>query len=300
MSGMDSQRKILVIGGAGLVGTPIVRRLDEDGWSVRVTSRSAGKAREKLGLRVELVPGDADRPEDLERALAGCRAVLICVNDILDPYLDLRVTRNVVKLARGQDVERIGLISGATVAEERRFFPMIDAKFQAEEELKASGIPWVIFRLTWPMESLARFVQGSRASVLGRQPATIHPVAGADIGRMVSRAFELNEAAGHTFTIHGPDAFTMKTWLERYCALTRPKTRVGNVPFWVLSIVAALTFNRTLKAVVALMKYLEGQGEHGDPGEANRILGAPSITLEQWVASLGEAKETPQRSSQKG
>src|SRR2546421_2691459 len=118
------RKPILVIGGAGLVGTPIVRQLDREGWNVRVASRHATDARAKLGPRVELVSGDANHLEDMERAMAGCRAVLICVSDLLDPYLDVRVTRNVVKLAAKLGIERVGLISGASVAEERREFPM--------------------------------------------------------------------------------------------------------------------------------------------------------------------------------
>ena len=54
--------------------------------------------------------------------------------------------------------------------------------------------------------SRSRFVQGDRASILGQQPATIYPVAGADLGRMVSRAHELDEALGYTLTIHGQAA----------------------------------------------------------------------------------------------
>jgi len=141
------------------------------------------------------------------------------------------------------------------------------------------------------MESLARFVQGNRAAILGQQPAIIHPVAGADIGRMVSRALELDEALGHRFTIHGPVSCTMKEWLERYCLLTKRLTKVQNVPLWILAAVAAVTFNRTLKVVVKLMKYFEGQPEYGNPGEANRILGAPAVTLEQWVADRPSTKE---------
>jgi uncharacterized protein YbjT (DUF2867 family) len=292
-TGDDGRKRILVIGGTGVVGAPIARQLEQAGWNVRVASRKATQARAKLGPRAELVSGDANRREEMERAMAGCRAVLICVSNLLDPYLDLRVTQTVVELAPGLGIERIGLISGPSVAEERRSFPMIDAKYLAEEHLKAGGIPWVIIRPTWPMESLARFVQGNRASILGRQPATIHPVAGADVGRMVSRAFELDEALGRTFTIHGPAACTMKTWLGGYCALVRPQARVKNVPFWMLSVVAALSRNPNLKAVVALMKYFEGQPEHGDPAESNRILGAPTITLEQWVASLRSSREAP-------
>lgn len=248
-------------------------------------SRHAPDARDKLGDGVELVAGDANRREDVARAMADCTAVLICVSDLLDPFLDLRVTKTVVELAPGLPIERVGLVSGASVANERRAFPMIDAKYQAEEALKASGVPWVILRLTWPMESLVRFVQGNRVALLGEQPATIHPIAGADVGRMVARAFELDEALGRTFTLHGPEAFTMKSWLESYCELVHAHTAVKSTPFWIVSAVAAVTFNRTLKAAIALMKYFDELPELGDPTEANRILGAPEITIEQWVAS---------------
>jgi len=281
-----ARKQILVIGATGTVGAPIVGQLDQAGWSVRAMSRNASQARVKLGPRVELVSGDADRLEDMQRAMAGCQVVLSCVSDLMDPYLDLRVIQTVVKLAPELGIERIGLISGASVAAERRYFPMIDAKYQAEELLKTSGMPWVIVRSTWVMESFARFVQGNRASILGQQPATIHPVAGADLGRMVCRALELDGAQGRTFTIHGPAAGTMKSCLEKYCALVQPQARVTNAPFWMLSAVATLTRNPSLKAVVAMMKYFEGQPEHGDPAEANRLLGAPTITLEQWARSL--------------
>ncbi len=281
-----------MIGGTGLVGTPIVRELDQAGWTVRVASRHASDARAKLGPRVELVPGDANRPEDMERAMTGCRAALICTTDLLDPYLELRLTHTIVKLAPRLGVERIGLISGASVAAERRYFPMIDAKYQAEETLKAGRTPWVILRLTWLMESLERFVQGKRASVLGRQPAVIHPIAGPDVGRMVSRAFELDEAVGHTFTLHGPAGGTLKKWLEDYCALVLPDARVKNAPLWLVGAVALLSRRPDLKAAVAMMRYFDPLPEYGDPTEANRILGAPTLTLKQWAASL-PAREAP-------
>jgi len=282
---MQQEKRIVVIGGTGVVGEPIVRRLDEAGWGVRVTSRNASAAREKLGGNVEIVEGDASREVDVERAMEGRGAVLISVSDLLDPYLDLRVTENVLRVASRLGTERIGLISGTTVAEDRREFPMVDAKYQAEEMLRRGGIPWMIFRLTWPMESLARFVHGQRAMVIGHQAGVIHPIAGADVARMVTRAFELDDAVGHTFTIHGPEAYTMQQWLEEYCALVQPGAHVRHVPFWVLSAVATLTGKRMLKAAVALMRYLEAHSELGDPTEANRLLGAPRITLGEWVAS---------------
>jgi uncharacterized protein YbjT (DUF2867 family) len=285
----NEHKRILVIGGTGVVGKPIVEQLDAAGWTVRVASRHASEARGTFGPHVELVSGDASDAAHLRCAMTGCQAVLICVGDLLDPYLDLRVTRNVVAAAPDLGIDRIGLISGPSVAEERRSFPGIDSKYQAEELLKQSSIPWVIIRPTWPMESLARFVQGRRASVLGKQPATIYPLAGSDLGRMVVRAIELDEAVGQTFTLFGPQAYTMKQWLEEYCALCHPGVHVNSVPLWVLSVVATINRNATLKAVVELMRYFETLPEVGDPTLANRILGPARITLQEWAGGRPDA-----------
>jgi uncharacterized protein YbjT (DUF2867 family) len=286
----EAKKRVLVIGGTGLVGTPVVKELDARGWDVRVMARDGSGS--DVGPGVELVTGDARSAQDLSRAMARCQAVLISVSDILNPYLDFDVTCTVVKVARQSSPERIGLISGASVHEDRRWFPLIEAKVRAEQILKVSGVPWVIVRLTWPMESLARFVRGKRASILGRQPAVIHPVAGVDIGRMVANALELDEALGHTFTIHGPEGYTMNQWLTEYCELTGSPARVRNIPFWMLSLVAMLTRNRELEAAIELMKYFDGLPEYGDPTEANRILGAPTVTLEEWVASRQAVERT--------
>ena len=68
-SGESGRGRILVVGGTGVVGAPIVKELDRAGWQVRVASRKATQAREKLGSRVELVDGDVNSREDMTRAL---------------------------------------------------------------------------------------------------------------------------------------------------------------------------------------------------------------------------------------
>ena len=83
----------------------------------------------------------------------------------------------------------------------------------------------------------------------------------------------------------------MKQWLEQYCALVGPGTQVKNVPFWMLSLIALFTHNTTLRAAIDLMKYFEHQPEYGDPTQANRLLGAASVTLEEWVRNRRSSEE---------
>lgn len=58
------------------------------------------------------------------------------------------------------------------------------------------------------------------------------------------------------------------------------------LPFWLAKIVAFLTGNREMKFGVKLVEYYERVGEAGDPSEANRLLGAPKITLKGWLEKL--------------
>ncbi len=43
------------------------------------------------------------------------------------------------------------------------------------------------------------------------------------------------------------------------------------------------TGNDMLKFFAELMAYFDEVGEMGDPTEANQLLGAPEITLDEWI-----------------
>jgi hypothetical protein len=44
------------------------------------------------------------------------------------------------------------------------------------------------------------------------------------------------------------------------------------------------TGNDMLRFFAELMAYFKKVGEPGDPTEANQLLGAPTITLDMWIA----------------
>lgn len=70
--------KYLVTGGAGFIGSHIVRRLVEEGQSVRVLDNFATGKRENLAPvadRIELIAGDLRSPDDCRTACAGVDVV---------------------------------------------------------------------------------------------------------------------------------------------------------------------------------------------------------------------------------
>ncbi len=284
--------RILVLGGTGMLGEPVVRHFLESGLEVGVLARNSTRARELFGPSVDAVAGDVSDLEVLGRALEGCQAVHISVG----AEVDLESVRNVVRLAPRLGIRRIGYVSGTTVCEANTWYPMVADKLMAEKILRECGVPWTIFRPTWPMEQLWNFVRLPRLMVIGDLTTPYHFFAANDLGRMVSTALSLEAAAGRAFYVHGPEAFTVKEAVERYARALDP--RAGEAAVMSVrkaKVVAFLTRNRRLRMAADLMGYFEKVGEPGDPAVANALLGAPTTTLAEWISSRGAelARKSP-------
>jgi uncharacterized protein YbjT (DUF2867 family) len=273
--------RLLVIGGTGLLGRPTAERLHDDGFDVRVLARDPERAGERLGDSMEVVPGDVTDLESLERAMSGCDGVHVSVGGAVDQVS----AENVARLAPTVGVSRISYLSGATVAEQNRWFPMVAQKLEAEQALVESGVPFTIFRPTWPMEQLPRFVQGGQALVIGDALPPLHWFAAADLARMVSRAYRTDAAANRRFYVYGPEAWTMVEALEIYRSAEHPDIdRVTVLPIAVAREQAQASDNKILAMMADMMSYFDAVGELGDPAEATEVLGPATTTLEQWIA----------------
>jgi uncharacterized protein YbjT (DUF2867 family) len=273
-------KKVLVLGGTGMLGAPAARQILAAGIEVRILTRVAEKARKTLGSEFDIVNGDVADIQSLEQAMQGCDGAHISVGGAVD-----RVSaENVAALAARLGFGRIGYVSGSTVCEGNRWFPMVEQKLLAEQAVIDSGVPFTIFRPTWPMEQLPRFVMGGRATVIGDRLEPWHWFAAEDMGTMVSKAFQLEEAAGKHLFIHGPEALSAQAALERYCKAFHPDIGLVFVmPIEVARATAETTGNTMLKMFAEMMAYFKKVGEPGDPTEANKLLGAPATTLDAWI-----------------
>jgi len=275
-------KTILVIGATGMLGAPVARRLQVDGFQVRILARDTEKAAQQLGETFDIMAGDVTDLTSLEQAMTGCDGVHISVGGAVDQLS----AENVASLAPKHGVTHITYVSGSTVSEQNGWFPMVQQKLMAEKAVRACGVPYTVFCPTWPMEQLLRFIALERVMTIGKQPTPLHWFAADDLARMVSAAYQTEEALNKRLYVHGPEGITMKHALERACAALKPEvTTVGMMPVWLARVIGTLTGNDMLKFAAGLMGYFNRVGELGDPAEANRILGAPSTTLDQWLES---------------
>lgn len=132
---------ILVTGATGRVGREVVQQLAAAKMPVRALVRSADRAGDLAGTGVELAVGDLEKPESLDRALAGVESVFIASPP--EPKLPER-EGNAIEAARRAGV---GFIVNISVSGGPDAPTQIGRwHWVVEKRLSASGIPSTILR----------------------------------------------------------------------------------------------------------------------------------------------------------
>ncbi len=281
----NSTKTILVIGGTGMLGKPVAQQLKADGFNVRLLARNPEKAQKLLGAGYEIVKGDVDNAAVLRTALTGVDGVHISLKggptEADFDRMDHLATRDIANAAKEMNVGRVTILSAYAVSEEKADTPESRSKVKGEAALKSSGVPYTIFRASWFMETLPLFVQGKSISLIGNQTHPLHWIAAEDYARMVSKSYQTDETLNKELYIFGPEAYTMGEAMKIYADHTGVK--VAPMSTQMLAALGALTFNAEWKGMAVLMKHYENWGEDGSPEEANRLLGAPQVTLQEWL-----------------
>lgn len=273
-------KTILVIGATGMLGEPVARCLKEDGFRVRVMTRDTNKARKMFDESFEIVIGDIMDKNSLEKQLDGCFGVHVNLSGELEQL----GTENVSSVSSRKGLERITYISGTSVCEDNTWFPLVKQKSLAEKSIHESGVPYSIFCPTWFMETLPKCVRGNRAYMFGKHPDPYHWVAADDYARMVSTSYKSDKAVGKRLFIHGPEAIPFHEALRRYCAEIHSEVKkISTMPYWLVKVIATIRGSQEMKDAGEFMAYFEKVGEMGDPTEANHLLGAPRIVLDEWL-----------------
>lgn len=218
--------KVLVAGGSGLLGREITDALLGAGHDVSVMSRNR-PAGEALDARATWVSGDVTDPSSLANPLRGAEVVVDAVQFPNSPIenpkkgytferIDLGGTKSLADAAKAAGVGHFIGISGAGAAEEGKYH-WLRCKWQEEQHIKGTGLPYTIFRPSWiygPRDvSLNRFLGFARflpfVPVIGNGKTRINPLFVDDLGKHVAAAVSNEGAVNRTFEIGGPEELTM-------------------------------------------------------------------------------------------
>ena len=287
---------ILVTGGTGFVGGHVVHELRGRDLPVRCLVRDPRKAAKLAGWGCELAEGDVTDEQSLRRAVAGVDTIVHLVAIRQGPreqfqWIMVDGTRDLLSAARDAGVGRFVHMSALGTSEEtRELVPYYWAKWENEQRVRSSGIPFVIFRPSFVFGPdggiLPTFVKLAKLApvtpIIGSGRQRIQPIWADDLARIFTEATQKEDVTGRLFELGGRDAVTWNEFwerLKRVLGLRRPSV---HVPVGVMRINALLT--ERLPGDIPLTRDLLKMLEHGDNvvsgDEAVRAFALPLLPLD--------------------
>jgi NADH dehydrogenase len=250
LGAMVSTRRIFVTGATGFVGRAVVPALRARGYAVRCLVRRGSELDLRGMEAIERVEGDVLSPDTLERGMAGCDTVVHLVGIIRENQATLTTfervhaqgTIDVLEAAAATGVRRYLHMSalGTRPGARARYH---QSKWAAEEAVRASPIPWTIFRPSIIYGRGDQFInlfaglvrRYPVVPVLGSGRQRLQPVAVEHVAEGFARAVELGATVKHAYDVGGPDAVSMVRLLDLIgVALGRGRVRKVHVPLGVV------------------------------------------------------------------
>ena len=225
----DPRPVVLVTGATGYIGGRLVPRLLERGYLVRCLARSARKlaARPWSGHpRVEIVEGDVQAADALERSMRGCTAAYYLVHSMVVAGREYAERDRLLALAFGAAAARAGVgrivYLGGLGEEGPGLSRHLASRREVEAALGAAGARVTALRAAMiigagsaSFEILRYLVERLPVMVTPRWVGTpCQPVAVRDVLHYLVACLDVPETAGTALDIGGPDVLTYRDLMQ--------------------------------------------------------------------------------------
>jgi len=290
---------IFVTGGTGFVGGHIVHALRRAGRPVRCLVRNPGKAGKLAALGCELAEGDVTDPASLRGAVEGVDVVVHLVairQGKREQFQRIMVggTRNLLKAAEERGVKRFVHMSAlGTSQETKELVPYYEAKWQMEQDVQRSELPYVIFRPSFvfgrdggilpTFRKLAKLTPVT--PIIGSGEQQIQPIWADDVAAYFERAVDLDSATNRMFELGGPDVVSWNEFWQRLKRILGMRRPSAHVPVGLMKMNALVT--ERLPGNIPLTRDLLKMLEHGDnvvtDDEAVQTFQLPLVSLDEQL-----------------
>jgi uncharacterized protein YbjT (DUF2867 family) len=254
---MPEKKTIAVVGATGAQGGGLVRAIQADTsgeFTVRAITRNPNseKAQALRAEGVEVVAGDADKPETLGKAFGGSYGVFLLTNfwEHFSAEREVTQARNMAQAAKAAGLQHV---IWSTLEDTRKWVPLddnrmptlmgkykvphFDGKGEADELFRKEGVPTTFLLTSFYWDNFIYFGAGPRRTPDG-QIALVFPmdekrlpgIAAEDIGKSAYGIFKRGkELIGQTVAIAG-ESLTGKQLAAKMSKALGTEITYANVP----------------------------------------------------------------------
>jgi uncharacterized protein YbjT (DUF2867 family) len=220
---------VLVTGGTGTLGRPVVQRLNDAGASVTVLSRHPRETSE--GIRY--LAGDLSTGEGIAAAVEGAEVIVHCAGSNKG---DEQKTRTLVSAAKGaRHIVLISVVGADRIPQvsalDRAFFGYFGMKLATERVVEQSGTGWTTLRATQFHNLILTVAKALSKLPVVPAPSGVRfqPVDATEVGERMAE-LALGEPSGLVPDLAGPKIYTVSELVKSYLSATgkrRPLVPVG-------------------------------------------------------------------------
>ncbi|GIO03937.1 NAD-dependent nucleoside diphosphate-sugar epimerase/dehydratase [Brevibacillus halotolerans] len=278
--------KVLITGGSGFVGHGIIAALLEASHEVHCLLRQGFESKmKKMFLKADhlhLHTGDIFAIDSLRAAMRDCDAVIHLVGiireqagkEITFSRIHVEGTRNVLQVAKELAIHRFIFMS-ALGTRPQAVSGYHQTKYEAEQLVKASGIPYVIFRpsvIFGPGDEfvtmLADLVRLPFTPVIGSGTYLLQPVSRKTVAEVFTQALTSELATNQIYEVGGPHQLSYMQILRHIGhAIGKSHVRTLHVPLWMMKPIVTMMQGFSFFPITTTQLTMLQEGNFCEDGE---------------------------------
>ncbi|MGO0575772.1 NAD(P)H-binding protein [Ornithinimicrobium panacihumi] len=233
---MPATHRTLVTGATGYIGGLLVPRLLDEGYAVRVLTRS-GDLPQEWADRVEVVEGDAGSADDLAEALADVDVAYWLIHSMDGEgdfaERDREMAQGLASAAREAGVGRIVYLSGLH-PEGEELSEHLASRVEVGRILLGSGVPTAVLQAATVIGEgsasfeMLRYLTTRLPAMVTPQWVDNHiqPIGIDDVLHWLVASAGLPPQINRAFDIGGPDALTYREMMQGFARVTGQRRRL--------------------------------------------------------------------------
>jgi len=237
---------LLIIGGTGTLGRQVVLQALTKGYQVRCLVRNFRKASFLKEWGAELVYGDLTRPETIPPCLKGITAIIDASTSRANELESLKKVDwegklSLIEASKIANIQHFIFFSAQNV-EQFDNIPLMKVKNGIEIQLKESGIPYTIFRLSGFYQGL---IEQYAIPILENLPiwvtnenTYISYMDTQDIAKFCLRSLQIPQTKNQTFFLSGSKGWLSSEIINLCEQLAGQQAKVQRVPLFILKLVS--------------------------------------------------------------